>query len=213
VFTTVNDPVALGIVASLARPGGNVTGLSLQSPDTTAKRLQLLKEIVPGAKRVGVLVNPSNSSAVTWLKELPPAAKALGVELLIFEARSPADFDGAFAEITRMRIDGLIIFDDPMLQAAAAQIVIRAATLKLPTIAGHSVVPESGGLVSYGPDRLDMVRRAAILVDKILKGAKPAVLPVEQPSKFDLIVNLNTAKALGIKIPNSILVRADKVIE
>jgi len=213
VFTTVNDPVALGIVASLARPGGNVTGLSLQSPDTIAKRLQLLKEIVPGAKRVGLLVNPSNSSAVTWLKELPPAAKTLGVELLFVEARSPAELDGAFAEIARKRVDSLILFDDAMFIAQASRIATFAARLTLPTMSGYSVLPQSGGLVSYGPNRLDMVRRAATLVEKILKGAKPANLPVEQPLKFDLVINGKTAKALGIEIPNMILVQATKVIE
>jgi putative ABC transport system substrate-binding protein len=213
VFTTVNDPIALGVVASLARPGGNVTGLSLQSPDTTAKRLQLLKEIVPGAKRVGFLVNPGNSSTVTWLKELPRAAKALGVELLFVEARSPAELDGAFAEIARKRVDSLVLFDDAMFIAESARIATLAARLKLPTMSGTSGLPESGGLVSYGPNRLDLVRRAATLVDKILKGAKPANLPVEQPLKFDLVINLKTAKALGITVPQSVLISADRVIE
>ena len=189
------------------------SGLSLQSTDTTAKRLQLLKEIVPGAKRVGFLVNPSNSSTVTWLKELPLAAKALSVELLVVEARSPAELDGAFTELARKRVDSLILFDDAMFIAQSSRIATLAAGLMLPTMSGSSVLPESGGLVSYGPNRLDMVRRAATLVDKLLKGAKPANLPVEQPLKFDLVINLKTAKALGIKIPGSIMLRAGKVIE
>lgn len=213
VFPALNEPVASGIVTSLARPGGNVTGLTLQSPDTTAKRLQVLKEIIPSAKRIVVLVNPSNSSAVPWLQELPVAAKKLRVELLVVEARSPGEIDTAFADIGRKGSDGLVIFDDTVFFAESSRIAALAARMKLPTIGGNSLVAESGGLASYGPNRLDLVRRSATFVHKILKGAKPADLPIEQASKFDLIINARTAKALGITFPQSILVRADKVIE
>ena len=213
VFTTVNDPVATGIVASLARPGGNVTGLTIQSPDTTAKRLQVLKEILPAARRFVVLVNPGNSSAARWLKELPAAARTLKLELAVVEARTSAQLDDAFAAIGRRPPDGMVIFDDAMFLAESARIANSAARLKLPAIAGSSQLADHGVLLSYGPNRLDMLRRTASFVDRILKGAKPADLPVEQPSKFDLIVNLQTAKALGITVPQSVLLRAEKVIE
>jgi putative ABC transport system substrate-binding protein len=215
VFSTVADPVAQGIVESLARPGGNVTGLSLQSTDTSGKRLEFLKQIVPGAKRFAFLANPSNASATPTLRELETAAKILGVELLLFEVRSVAEFDHAFDEIARKRMSGLVILDDPMLTATAelSRIVTLAAKLKLPTIGGNSLLPDVGGFASYGPNRLDLLRRTATYVDKILKGAKPADLPVEQPTKYDLVVNLKTAKAFGIKVPDSILVQATKVIE
>ena len=213
VFTTVNDPVASGIVASLPRPGGNLTGLTIQSPDTTAKRLQVLKEVIPAAKRVVVLVNPGNSSAKAWLKELPAAARTLKLELTVVEARTSAELDGAFADIARKIPDGLVIFDDALFLAESARIATSATRLKLPAIGGSSLQADNGLLMSYGPNRLDMLRRAASFVDKILRGARPADLPIEQPSKFDLVVNVRTAKALGITIPPTVLLRADKVIE
>lgn len=213
VFTTVNDPVASGIVASLARPGGNLTGLTIQSPETTAKRLQVLKEILPAAKRIVVLVNPGNSSAKSWLKELPAAARLLKLELAVVEARTPAELDTAFATIARQAPHGMVIFDDAMFLAESARIGALATALKLPAIGGASLLTDNGVLVSYGPNRLEMVRRAATFVDKILKGAKPADLPIEQPSTFELLINMKTARALGITIPQSVLLRADKVIE
>jgi putative ABC transport system substrate-binding protein len=213
VFPAVADPVSTGLVANLARPGGNLTGLSLQSPDTAGKRLQLLKEIVPRAKRIAFLVNPSNTSTAAVLREVQTASRTLGLEVQVVEAQAPAEFDVAFAEIARKRADALIVFPDSMFVAQSARIAALAAKLKLPTMGDNSALPESGGLVSYGANRLDMLRRAAIVVDKILKGAKPATLPVDQPSKFDLILNLKTAKALGLTIPPAVLLRADKVIE
>ena len=213
VFTTVNDPVASGMVASLGRPGGNLTGLTIQSPDTTAKRLQVLKEILPAARRFVVLVNPANSSAATWLKDLPPAARTLKLELTVIEARTSAELDEAFAAIARKPPDGLVLFDDALYLAESRRIAAAAQRLKLPTIGGATLYADNGVLMSYGPNRLDMLRRSASFVDKILKGAKPADLPIEQPSKFDLAVNVQTAKALGITMPQSVLLRAAKVIE
>ena len=213
VFPTAADPVALGIVASLARPGGNVTGLSQQSAGTVAKRLQLLKEIVPHAKRIAVLTNPSNSSAVPWIKETQAATKQLAVTFLFIEARAPAEFDDAFAEIARKQADGLLIFEDVMFAVEAPRLGSLAAKWKLPTMGRNSVMPEAGALASYGVNTLEMYRRAAAYVDKILKGAKPGDLPIEQPTTFEFVINIKTAKALGITIPPKILLRADRVIE
>jgi putative ABC transport system substrate-binding protein len=213
VFPTIADPVALGVVTNLARPGGNITGLSLQSPDMTGKVLELLKEIVTRVKRIAFMVNPANPSIRPILSQVEIAAKALGVDVVFVEVKRPAEFFGAFAEITRKRADAVVIWNDTMLVQRSSSLAVLAAKHNLPTMGYHSALPEGGGLASYGPSRTDMLRRAAIYVDKILKGAKPGDLPIEQPTKFDLVVNMNTAKALGIKIPNSILVRADKVIE
>jgi putative ABC transport system substrate-binding protein len=213
VFTSVSDPVGLGVVASLARPGGNITGATNLIRDTAAKSLALFKEIVPSARRIAILANPANSSFLLVLGELQAAAKTLHLELVVVKARSPSEFDGAFAEIARARPASLLINSDVMLNTEAIRLATLAAKHRLPTMGGNTAVPESGGLMSYGANRSDMVRRAAVMVDKILKGEKPADLPVEQPTKFELVVNKRTAKDLGIKIPNSILVQATKVIE
>jgi putative ABC transport system substrate-binding protein len=213
VFVGISDPVGRGLVASLARPGGNVTGITIQSRDTAGKVLSLLKEIVPSAKRIAILSNPMNSSLPFVISQMQASAKTLHVEIAVANARAPAEFEKAFAEIERYSPAGLIILGDSLFTIEAGRIAIFAAKHRLPTIGGISVVPESGGLMSYGANRLDLVRRAAFLVDKILKGAKPRDLPVEQPTTFELVVNMKTARALGIKIPNSILVQATKVIE
>lgn len=213
VFTVINDPVASGVVRTLARPGGNVTGLSLQSPETTAKRLQMLKEILPGMYRVAVLVNPGNQSMNVWRQELPAAAAKLKVGLIVEEARSAGEIDAAFDRTIKKAADAMIIFDDGLFYAEAARIGSLAGRSRLPVMGGNSVIAEGGGLASYGANRLDLVRRSAHFVDKILKGASPGDLPIEQPLKFDLIINLKAAKALGIAIPSAVLLRADKVIE
>ena len=213
VFAAVADPVGSGIVASLARPGGNVTGTSNQSPEVSVKSLALLKEIVPSAKRIAILSNPANSSLPPIVSELQAAAKTLRLEIIVVTAGTPAEFDKAFAEIAQGRPAGVVILADPLFNSEAARLTTLAAKHRLPTIGGHNAFPESGGLMSYGANRRDMMRRAAVLVDKILKGAKPADLPVEQPTIFELVLNKRTAKDLGIKIPNSILVQATKVIE
>jgi putative ABC transport system substrate-binding protein len=213
VFTGVADPVGQNLVTSLAHPGGNITGTSNQHPETAAKFLTLLKEMVPAAKRVAVLTNPTNSSLPLVLTEMQAAARKLRLEITVFNAKAPAEFEKAFAEIVRDRAAGLVILGDPLFTVEAGQLATLAMKHRLPTMGGVNIVPESGGLMSYGADRLDLARRAAVLVDKILKGAKPADLPVEQPMKFDLVLNKRTAKDLGLKIPNSILVQATKVIE
>jgi putative ABC transport system substrate-binding protein len=213
VFVAVADPVGQGIVASLARPGGNVTGISVQHPESAAKSLALLKEAVPSAKRIAILSNPLNSSLPLVIQDMQAAARTLRLEVTVVDAGTPGEFEAAFAQIVRNRADGVAILADPMFSSEAGRLTTLAAKHRLPTMGGNNSVPESGGLMSYGANRLDLVRRAAILVDKILKGAKPNDLPVEQPTKFELIVNLKAAKALGVKIPQSILLRADKLIK
>ena len=213
VFAGVGDPVGQGFVTSLARPGGNVTGITNQSPEVAAKALALLKEIIPSAKRIAILSNPKNSSLLVVLSEMQAAAKTLRLEVTVVNARAPVEFEEAFAEVVRAQSEGVVILADALFTSEAGRLATLAATHRLPTMGLNGVVPEGGGLMSYGANRLDLVRRAAILVDKILKGAKPADIPVEQPTSFELIVNSNNARAIGIKIPQSILVRADTVIE
>jgi putative ABC transport system substrate-binding protein len=212
VFTVINDPVASGIVKSLAHPGANVTGLALQSPETTAKRLQMLKEIVPGARRVAILVNPGNASMDVWRQELPVAARKLDVELMVEKARTAAEIEAAFDRAVQAA-DALIVFDDGLFYAEAARICSLATGRRLPVMGGNSVIAEAGCLASYGANRLELVRRSALFVDKILKGASPADLPIEQASKFDLVINQRTANALGHAIPQPLLLRADQVIQ
>jgi putative ABC transport system substrate-binding protein len=213
VFAAVADPVGSGIVASLARPGGNVTGTSNQSPAASVKSLALLKEVVPSIRRFAVLANPTNSSLPPLVSELQAAAKTLRLEIVVVKAATPAEFEKAFAEIARGRATGLVILADPLFNSEAGRLATLAAKRRLPTIGTINNVPDNGGLMSYGANRPDLLRRAAILADKILKGAKPSDLPVEQPTKFDLVLNKRTARDLGIKIPNAILVQATKVID
>ena len=208
----VGDPVAAGFVASLARPGGNITGLSQVSPQLSAKRLELLKEAVPGVSRVAVLWNPTNPTNAPQLEDTKAAARALGVQLHLLEVRGPQDLESAFVAATRGRAGALITLDDQFIFTQRMRIVALAAKNRLPGIYGWPVFPEAGGLMSYSPDYLDMYRQAAGFVAKILNGTSPADLPVEQPTKFELVINLKTAKALGLTIPQSLLVRADEII-
>jgi len=213
VFAILSDPVGQGFVTSLARPGGNVTGISAQHPEVAAKSLAIFKELVPSAKRIAILTNPANSSLPPVVLEMQAAARVLGLETTVVNAGAPAEFEKAFAEITQYRPAGLVVLSDSLFAIESVRIMALAAKHRLPTIGGDSTVPENGGLMGYGANRVDMIRRAAFLVDKILKGAKPADIPVEQPTKFELVINMKTAKALGLNVPNSILVQATKVIE
>jgi putative tryptophan/tyrosine transport system substrate-binding protein len=213
VFTLVADPVASGLVASLARPGGNITGLPSISSEIIGKQLELLKETVPGVSRVVVLQNPDASSHAFMVREAAGAARALGVQLRVLGARGPNALDAAFTAITAERADALLVLADPFFRTHRARIADFAAKSRLPSLSGEREQTEVGGLMSYGPSRLDLFQRAATYVDKILKGAKPAELPVEQPTKFELVINLKTAKVLGLTIPQSVLLRADQVIE
>ena len=213
VMTSNPDPVGSGLVASLARPGGNVTGLSLFLPEITGKQLELLKEIVAGVARVAVLWNPTNQTHRRMLDVAKIAARSLRVQLQTLEARAPDDFEGAFAAMTRERAGAVVVLRDGMFLLHRKRIADLAAKRRLPTMYGGNDEVDSGGLVAYGPSIRDSFRRAAVYVDKILKGAKPADLPVEQPTMFELVINLKTAKALGLTIPPSLLARADQVIE
>jgi putative ABC transport system substrate-binding protein len=213
VFTNVGDPVGAGIVASLARPGGNITGLTHVAVDLSAKSLQLLKEVAPRVTRVAILFTPAHQLQAAMRREAQVAAQSLGVELQPVEVRNPSDFEGAFAKMTRERAGALIVFPEPLTFAHAKRIVDLAARHRLPAIYAFREHVEDGGLMSYGASLRDSYTRAAAYVDKILKGAKPADLPVEQPMRFELVINLNTAKALGLTIPQSVLIRADQVIQ
>ena len=210
------DPVTSGLVASLARPGGNVTGLSNLAPELVGKRLELLKQAVPGVSRVAVLWQPGGRGERTdkdMLKGAEVAARALGVRLQFVEARDPADFDRAFSDMTSARADALIVLPYIMFFYERKHLVDLAAKHRLPTVYPFRECVDAGGLMAYGANLADLSRRAATYVDKILKGAKPGDLPVEQPTKFELVINLKTAKALGLTIPQSVLARADEVIQ
>jgi putative ABC transport system substrate-binding protein len=208
----VSDPVAFGLVASLARPGGNTTGLGVPTPEISGKRLQLLREVAPTVGRVAVLSDPSQPGILVDLKGTEVAARALSVQLQVAEARSTGELDRAFAAIARERVAGIVVLPSTVLYASRVRIAQLAAKHRLPTSGWAREFPEAGCLMSYGANQPDVARRAAYFVDKILKGAKPADLPVEQPTKFELVINLKTAKALGLTIPQSLLARADEVI-
>jgi putative ABC transport system substrate-binding protein len=212
VMSLVNDPVGSGLVASLAHPGGNVTGLTIMAPDLVGKRLELLKEVIPTVPRVAFLRNPGNPASAALLREAEAAARAAGVKLQTLEARSPQEIEGAFAAMIRERTGALLTHPDAFFFTQRRQIAERAVKGRLPSIWGRDYA-EAGGLMGYGPNTLDLERRAATFVDRILKGAKPGDLPVEQPTKFDLVINLRTAKAIGLMIPRSLLQRADQVID
>ncbi len=212
VMAVSGDAVATGLVASLAHPGGNLTGSSFFNPELAAKRLELLKEVVPGLTRVAVLMNPGNPVNAVSLQVMERTARSLGLELQRVTVGGPKEFDTAFSTIVKGRAGALSVFDDAMLIAQPRRVADLAARNRLPTI-GFSELAEAGGLMSYGVNFPDLWRRAATYVDKILKGAKPAGLPVEQPTRFELVINLKTAKALGLTIPPSIMVRADQVIQ
>jgi putative ABC transport system substrate-binding protein len=214
VMTNVTDPVALGLVASLARPGGNLTGVSNLAPELAGKQLELLKELVPQLARVAALGDPSSPSHAPQWRETAHAAQAFGVQVHSVEVREPhPDFAGAFAAITRSRADALLTLAQSLIEVYRQQIVDFTVTQRLPTIFHRRGFVEAGGLMSYGANAADLYRRAATFVDKILKGAQPAELPVEQPVKSDLVINLKTAKALGITIPPVLLFQATEVIQ
>ena len=213
VMAGATDPVGSGLIESLARPGGNVTGLTQMNIELNGKRLELLKEIVPKLSRVAVLWNPKGRFGQLAWKELQLPARHLGVQLHSLEVRSLDDLDQAFEDAIEARAGALLIIPNPMFGPHLERIAGLAAKSRLPSTFFRSEFAEAGGLVTYGTDRDDLYRRAATFVDKILKGAKPSDLPVEQPTKFELVINMKTAKALGITIPQSILLRADRVIE
>lgn len=213
VFNGVADPVGQGIVRSLARPGGNITGMSVQHPEFAPKSLELFRQVLPQAKRIAVLNNPRNASLPRVVGEIRAAAAALSIEIEVIDAAAPADFDKAFAAAAASGAAGLMILREGMYAAHARSLSILAARHRIPTMGGDAAFPESGALASYGPNTRDMVRRCAVLVDRILKGAKPADLPVEQPPKFDLVINAATARTLGLAVPQSVLLRADRVID
>jgi len=212
VIGNAGDPVGTGLVASLARPGGNVTGLSVLNTELSGKRLELLKEVVPTASRVAVLLNPANSINPLQLKEIQSAAPALGVTLHSLEVKGTDDIDRAFTAMKKERTGALIVLGDPLLETHRTRIAELAVKSQLPAIYSLAPYVEAGGLMSYGTNFDDLYRRAATYVDKILKGSKPADLPVEQPTKFEFVINLKAAKQIGLTIPPNVLARADRVI-
>jgi ABC-type uncharacterized transport system substrate-binding protein len=212
VFASAGDPIGTGIVASLARPGGNVTGLSSQTSDTAGKRLQLLREIVPGLRRLAIIGNVGNPLTVLETDEVQAAARTLGLEVITLDIRRADDIAPAF-DALKDRADALYLCGDPLVTTNRVRINTLALGARVPTMSIFRQYVEAGGLMSYGPNFADMFRRAADLVDKILRGTKPGDIPVEQATKFDLTINLTTAKVLGLTIPESFLLRADEVIQ
>jgi putative ABC transport system substrate-binding protein len=213
IMAVVVDPVATGLVASLARPGGNITGLSLMTPELVGKQLEMLKEVVPKASRVAVLWNPANPGNAPQLRAAEVAARTLGVRLQPLEARGPREIDSAFAAMSKEGASAVVVLVDVVFIDQRTRIADLAATRRLPSVYGLPEYVEAGGLMAYGPSYIANYRRAAVYVDKILKGAKPGDLPIEQPTKFELVINLKTAKALGLTIPPSLLQRADELIQ
>ena len=213
VIPVANDPVGTGLVKSLARPAGNVTGSSLLAHEITTKRVELLKEVAPGITRVAALVNPTHPGSVAELREAEVAARVLGLQLQVLKVRNPLELDSAFSAVIRERAEGLIVLFDRLFVTEGKRIADLAAKHRVPAIHFTKEFANAGGLMAYGANIPDLYRRAATYVDKILKGAKPADLPVEQPTRFELVINLKTAKALGVTIPQSILIRADHVIQ
>jgi putative ABC transport system substrate-binding protein len=212
VFAVSGDPVGLGLVASLARPGGNVTGLSNQSPDSVGKRLQLLREIVPGLHRLAILANPGSPNVMQEVSEVQAAARTFGLDVATSEMRQTADVNSTF-ELLKSRADALYVVPDPLVNTNRILIGTLALGARLPMMCAFRELVEAGCLMSYGPNLPDLYRRAAEFADKILRGVRPSDIPVEQPTKFDLIINLTTAKALGLTVPPILLARADEVIE
>ena len=213
VMTAAGDPLGTGLVTSLARPGGNVTGMSFMAPDLGGKRLELLKEVLPQLARLAVLWNAANPYSAIVFKETRAASRTLGIEVQSLEVRGPDDFDGAFEALRRQQPNALITVEDPLTYTYRKLIVDFAAVHQLPALHGPREFVTAGGLMSYGANLADLFRRAAGYVDKILKGAEPADLPVQQPTKFELIINLKAAKALGLTVPPLLIARADEVIE
>jgi putative tryptophan/tyrosine transport system substrate-binding protein len=212
VFALAGDPVGTGLIQSLARPGGNVTGLSIQQTDTAGKRLELLREVVPGLRRLAIMANVDFPDAVMEMREVQETARAFNLEVSTFEIRRAEDIAPAF-EALKGRAEALYVASDPLLGSNRVRIGILALGARVPTMHDFRDYVEAGGLMSYGPNNANLFRRAGDYVDKILRGAKPADIPVEQPTKFDLVVNLITAQALGLTVPSTLLARADEVIE
>jgi putative ABC transport system substrate-binding protein len=212
VFAAQMDPVGAGVVASLARPGGNVTGMSIQQTDTAGKRIELLREVVPKLARLAIMANVGAPGAVLEMREVLTAARSVGLEVTPIEVRQAAEIVSAI-EALKGRADSLYVATDPLIFSNRIQINALAQAARLPTIYGSREYADAGGLMSYGPNWSDLFRRAAEVVNKILRGTKPADIPVEQPTKFDLILNLKTAKELGLELPSTLLARADEVIE
>jgi putative tryptophan/tyrosine transport system substrate-binding protein len=213
VAVSISDPVGTGFVASLARPGGNVTGLTAINPDLSAKVVELLREIVPGMKHVGVVVNPANPGSAVQMRGAEEAARALGLQFEVVAVRTPEEFARAFAQLSAHGAQGVLLLADPSLIEHRARIAELARNTRLPTAFQRRESVEAGGLLAYGANNNDQFRQAAFYVDRILKGAKPGDLPVQQPVKFELVVNLKTAKAIGLDVPPTLLTRADEVIE
>jgi putative tryptophan/tyrosine transport system substrate-binding protein len=213
VIPTAIDPVGTGLIASLAHPGGNITGGAILVGELAAKRLQLLKEVVPNLSRTGVLWNSANPANALALRETDGAARAIGVTLQSHEVKGPKDFEVAFARMAEERLDALFVLDDALTIQYGKQIADFAMQKRLPSVFSAKDGVEAGGLMTYGPRYSEMMRRAASLVDKILRGAEPASLPMEQPTAFDLVINLKTANAIGLTVPPLLLARADEVIE
>jgi putative tryptophan/tyrosine transport system substrate-binding protein len=213
VFVSHADPIGSGHVASLARPGANATGLTIIMSETMAKSLELLKATIPGLTRVAVIWDPATPSHIPGVKAIEAVGGTLGLRLQTLAVRSATEFDSAFSAIVRERAGAVLVLSTPLFMGEAKQLAELALTHKVPTMFGPREHVEAGGLLSYGPDRADLYRRAAAYVDKILKGANPADLPVQQATKFELVINLRTAKALGLTIPQAVLLRADEVIQ
>ena len=212
VIWSAGDPVGSGIVSSLARPGGNVTGVTIDSPELAGKRLQLLKEIVPGLARVAIIWNAANPYAAVVFRETQQAAQSLAIEIMSVQVRSPSDFDGALGAVIKENAGGLVVVEDPLTFTEMTRLVNFATTHRLPVMYGMKEFVGAGGLIAYGPNYPDLLRRAATYVDKILKGANPGDLPIQQPTKFELAINLKTAKALNLTIPQALLLRTDELI-
>jgi putative tryptophan/tyrosine transport system substrate-binding protein len=213
VFGVVSDPISAGLVTTLTRPGANVTGVTPDNPELSAKRVSLLKEAVPAATHMAVLMNPNFPATPSMVAETSRAARTLGVDLQVLEARRPAELARAFEAMARANTKGLVVLPDPMFIAEAHRIAELAMTRRLPAMFHLRGFVETGGLISYGAEYTEMFQQSAVLVDKVLKGVKPADLPVEHPLRYALVINLKTAKALGLTIPPSLLLRADQVIE
>src|SRR5262245_23257167 len=213
VMIGVGYPIELGLIASLARPGRNVTGVSFNVGEEIGKGLELLKETLPKVRRVAILSNPANPGHAQAVSIVQAAARSLGLQLRLLEAREPNQLEGAFAAIAKDRVEALLVVTDSMFISQRVRLADLAAKNRLPAIFGVREFVDAGGLISYGVSVPDLMRRAATFVDKILKGAEPADLPVEQPTRFELVINLKTAKALGLTIPQSILIRADEIIQ
>jgi putative ABC transport system substrate-binding protein len=213
VFTAVNDPVGDGLVASLARPGGNLTGFSFLTAELTPKRLELLLELVPQARTIVLLVNPSNPNAEPMIQSVQDAARAMGIMLPVLKAGTESEIDAAFANLVQLQPGALIVGGDPFLDNRTDQLVAQASRHALPAIYARRELAVAGGLLSFGPSLIFAFHQLGIYAGKILKGAKPADLPVQQPDKFELVINMKTARGLGLTVPQSLLARADEVIE